>query len=95
MNRGRRGEVTFTGKNDHNAFIELLKELIEDYNVKIAAYFLMSNHYHLLFQNPDANISRSLAPDLDRIMEKVCKFYKVKKDDLLVSRRGYFNSLKV
>ncbi len=60
MNRGRRGEAIFTGKNDYNAFIELLKELVEDYNVKVAAYCLMSNHYHLLVQTPDANISRSM-----------------------------------
>jgi REP element-mobilizing transposase RayT len=60
MNRGRRGEEIFTGKNDYNAFIDLLKGLFEDYNVKIAAYCLMSNHYHLLVQTPDANISRSM-----------------------------------
>ncbi len=45
MNRGRRGEEIFTGKNDYSEFIELLKELVEDYNVKITAYCLMSNHY--------------------------------------------------
>ena len=44
MSRGRRAEKVFEGKNDYNAFIELLKELVEDYNVKIAAYCLMSNH---------------------------------------------------
>ena len=60
MNRGRRGEEIFTGKNDYTVFIELLKELVEDYNVKIAAYCLMTNHYHLLVQTPDANISRSM-----------------------------------
>ena len=60
MNRGRRGEEIFTGKNDYTAFIELLKELVEDYNVKIAAYCLMPNDYHLLVQTPDANISRSM-----------------------------------
>jgi len=31
MNRGRRGEDVFTGKKDYNAFIDLLKELVEDY----------------------------------------------------------------
>ena len=60
MNRGRRGEEIFTGKKDYNTFIELLKELVEYYNVKIAAYCLMSNHYHLLVQTPDANLSRSM-----------------------------------
>jgi len=60
MNRGRRGEDVFTGKKDYNAFTDLLKELVEDYNVKIAAYCLMSNHYHLLVQTPEANISRAM-----------------------------------
>jgi putative transposase len=60
MNRGRRREDIFKGKKDYNAFIDLLKELVEDYNVKIAAYCLMSNHYHLLVQTPEANISRAM-----------------------------------
>ena len=60
MNRGRRGQEVFSEKNDYNAFIDILKELVEDYNVKIAAYCLMTNHYHLLLQTPDANISRSM-----------------------------------
>jgi len=60
MNRGRRGEKVFEGKNDYNAFIDLLKELVEDFNLNIAAYCLLSNHYHLLVQTPDANISRSM-----------------------------------
>jgi REP element-mobilizing transposase RayT len=60
MSRGRRGEKVFEGKNDYNAFIDLLKELVEDFNVNIAAYCLLSNHYHLLVQTPDANISRSM-----------------------------------
>ena len=60
MNRGRRGEEIFAGKNDYAAFIDLLKELGENYNIKIAAYSLISNHYHLLLQTPGANISRAM-----------------------------------
>jgi len=60
MNRGRRDEEVFEGNNDYNAFIELLKDIVEDYRVNIAAYCLMSTHYHLLIQTPEANISRSM-----------------------------------
>ena len=60
MNRGRRGEEIFEGKKDYESFIELLKDLVEDYNVNIAAYCLMSNHYHLLIQTPEGNISRTM-----------------------------------
>ena len=60
MNRGRRGEEIFEGKKDYESFVELLKDLVEDYNVNIAAYCLMSNHYHLLIQTPEGNISRTM-----------------------------------
>ncbi len=35
--------------------------------------------------------SRFLAPDVDKIVEEVCKYYKVTVDDILVSKRGHFN----
>ncbi len=60
MNRGRRGDEIFARKNDYEVFIDLLKDLVDVYNVRVAAYCLMSNHYHLLVQTPDANISRAM-----------------------------------
>ena len=60
MNRGRRGDEVFSEAKDYVAFIALLKETVEDYNVKVAAYCLMPNHYHLLVQTPDSNISRAM-----------------------------------
>ena len=36
MNRGRRGEEIFKGKKDYEAFIDLLKDLVEDYHINIA-----------------------------------------------------------
>jgi REP element-mobilizing transposase RayT len=58
MNRGRRGESTFTDRKDHQTFLAVLKECSELFAGKVAAYCLMSNHYHVLIQTPDANISR-------------------------------------
>jgi putative transposase len=60
MNRGRHGENIFKGKEDYWIFVELLQELNDVFNVRVAAYCLMSNHYHLLVQTPDANLSRSM-----------------------------------
>ena len=34
MNRGRRGEEIFTDDKDYTAFIDLLKEIVEDYKLK-------------------------------------------------------------
>jgi len=60
MNRGRRGDQIFKDKRDYFAFIELLKDCVEMWNLRVAAYCLMGNHYHILVQTPDANLSRCL-----------------------------------
>ena len=35
--------------------------------------------------------SRFLAPDVDTIINEVCKYYNIRTDNLLLSKRGYFN----
>ena len=60
MNRGRREENIFTTKKDYMSFVDLLEELDDVFNAKIASYCLMPSHYHLLVQTPDANLSRSM-----------------------------------
>lgn len=60
MNRGRRSERIFGGRNDYEMFIDLLKDAIELWNIQISAYCLMSNHYHLLIHTPKGNLSRSM-----------------------------------
>ena len=58
MNRGGRAEKIFLNKADYSAFLELLVESAEMWNVRIAAYCMVPNHYHILLQTPDANLSR-------------------------------------
>ena len=60
MNRGRRAEAIFLEKKDYVSFIDLLKESVDLWNVRISAFCLLSNHYHLLIQTPDANLSRCM-----------------------------------
>jgi len=60
MNRGRRAEDIFLDDEDYNTFVDLLKESVDLWNVRIAAYCLMPNHYHILVQTPGANLSRCM-----------------------------------
>ncbi len=60
MNRGRRSESIFSDTQDYGHFIDLLIETSELWNVHIAAYCLMNNHYHILLQTPEGNISRCM-----------------------------------
>ena len=58
MNRGRRAEKIFHDRHDYQAFVELLQESSKMWNIRVAAYCLMTNH--ILVQTPDANIARSM-----------------------------------
>ena len=60
MNRGRRGEKVFLLRQDYTGFIDLLKESCKMWGIRIGAYCLMPNHYHLLIQTPEANLSRCM-----------------------------------
>ena len=60
MNRGRRAEAIFDDSADYEQFVELLKESSGLWNVRIGAYCLMRNHYHLLIQTPLGNLSRCM-----------------------------------
>jgi REP element-mobilizing transposase RayT len=60
MNRGRRAEKIFLDQKDYKVFLDLLEETVDIWNIKVAAYCLISNHYHILLQTPEVNISRSM-----------------------------------
>jgi REP element-mobilizing transposase RayT len=60
MNRGRRREEIFLSREDYENFIKILQETSESWNIKISAYCLMPNHYHLLVNTPEGNISRCM-----------------------------------
>jgi putative transposase len=60
MNRGRHRDAIFKEDSDYSIFIDLLQEAGSAWKLKIAAYCLMSNHYHLLIQTPQANLDRCM-----------------------------------
>ena len=58
--RGIERRSVFTDRRDHEHFLELLKESVERFRVVIHAHVEMTNHYHLVTQTPDANLSRAM-----------------------------------
>jgi REP element-mobilizing transposase RayT len=57
MNRGNRRDDIFITDQDRNVFLDALADSCETYRVKLISYVLMSNHFHLLAQTPQANLS--------------------------------------
>ena len=58
--RGIERRALFGDRRDHEHFLELLSEVVARFRVKIHAYVLMGNHYHLIVQTPEANLSRAI-----------------------------------
>ena len=58
--RGDRRESIFDDDDDRLAFLHILSEVVERFNWLCYAWCLMSNHYHLLIQTPDGNLSKGM-----------------------------------
>lgn len=58
--RGDGREVIFLGDEDRHRFLEVLSELVRDFNCAVHAYCLMDNHYHLLIETPESNLSKGM-----------------------------------
>jgi len=58
--RGDRQEDIYEDDDDRKTFLFVLESVCETYNWVCHAYCLMSNHYHLLIETPDANLSRGM-----------------------------------
>ena len=57
MNRGNRREDIFVTDQDRKVFLDALADSCEIYHIKLISYVLMSNHFHLLVQTLQANLS--------------------------------------
>lgn len=58
INRGRNRENIFHNKADFLLFLEIIKKSHIKFEVVIHAYCLMDNHYHLLLETPQGNLSQ-------------------------------------
>ena len=60
MARGNRREPIVFDERDRKTFLRTLAEACERSGFRIHAFVLMSNHYHLLLETPEANLSQGM-----------------------------------
>lgn len=60
FSRGERRDNIFFDDRDNLKFLEKLWEAIDKFNLKIHCYALMANHYHLLIETPEGNLSKAM-----------------------------------
>lgn len=57
--RGNERRAIFRDDRDRRRFLELLGELPERFGTRVHGWVLMDNHFHLLLETPEANLSQT------------------------------------
>jgi putative transposase len=77
-------------------FLQVLTDVCERYNWVVHAYCLMSNHYHLLVETPDANLSQGMrqlkgvfTQSMDRKHHRVGHLFQGRYKAILVVKDVY------
>jgi REP element-mobilizing transposase RayT len=58
--RGNAREAIFLDEEDREAFLTVLGSVVARFRWLVHAYCLMTNHYHLLIETPEPNLSRGM-----------------------------------
>lgn len=60
IHRGNAGCDIFINERDRERFLEYLEEAVERYGIVVHTYCLMTTHYHMLVETPQANLSSAI-----------------------------------
>jgi REP element-mobilizing transposase RayT len=48
----------FVDDKDRQRFVDRLADRVEQYNIRLYLFVCMTNHFHLVFETPEANCSK-------------------------------------
>ena len=91
MNRGRARNNIFYKDDHYETFLKTIEESCERFCAIVHSYCLMPNHYHILLQTPNANLSRMMG-HINSVYTK--RFNKMQKTDGPLFR-GRFKAILV
>ncbi len=98
--RGDGREDIYLDDNDRENFIEVLSGVCERFNWVVYSYCLMSNHYHLLIETPDSNLSKGMrqlngvfTQKFNRYHARVGHVFQGRYKAILVEKESYLLEL--
>jgi len=98
--RGNARQDIFLDDEDRLGFLKILQDVVARYNWVCHAYCLMSNHYHLLVETPDANLSRGMrqlngvyTQAFNRRHDRVGHLFQGRYKAILVEKEGHLLEL--
>lgn len=100
ISRGNARQPIFLDAPDRRSFLRLLGEVVSQFRWECYAYCLMENHYHLVFETPEANLSRGMrqlngiyGQRFNRRHDRVGHLFQGRYKGILVEREGHLFEL--
>ena len=98
--RGDDREDIYINNSDRLMFLDILSDVCERFNWIIHAYCLMGNHYHLLVETPNGNLSKGMrqlngvyTQRFNHRHDRVGHVFQGRYKAILVEKEGYFLEL--
>ena len=98
--RGNDRRALFDEDPDRIAFLEFLAEAVTRFRWSLTAWVLMTNHFHLVIQTPDANLSRGMhwlnsryAGWFNRRHKRTGHLFEGRFKSLLIEKERHFNEV--
>jgi REP element-mobilizing transposase RayT len=96
MSRGNAKEPVYDSDSDRNLFLKTIEESKDRFNILIHGYCLMDNHYHLLIETPDGNLSDTMrhinglyTQRFNRSHKRVGHIFQGRYKAILVDKENY------
>ncbi|MGF1907863.1 transposase [Vibrio kasasachensis] len=94
--RGNARQPIYLEEADFDLFLEVLGQTCQRFNWVVHSYCLMTNHYHLLLETPDGNLSKGMrqlngvyTQKFNRKHQRVGHLYQGRYKAILVDKEAY------
>jgi putative transposase len=98
--RGNERKPIYRDEDDFALFLAVLTSVCERFNWVIHSYCLMTNHYHLLVETPDANLAKGMrqlngvyTQQFNRKHQRVGHLFQGRYKSILVDKDSYLLEL--
>lgn len=98
--RGNERKPIYLEDDDFQLYLDVLGDVCNQYHWVIHAYCLMTNHYHLIIETPDANLSKGMrqlngvyTQKFNRKYRRVGHLYQGRYKAILVEKDNYLLEL--
>ena len=100
INRGNHREKLFKSTRDYEKFVQYLEKAAERFALIVHTYCLMGNHYHLLVETPEPNLSMTMqwlnvsyATYFNRKQDRSGHLFQGRFKAILIEADAYLNHL--